>query len=253
MKIILIVGFVFSVFGSANVCQVAQAQQCTSCNSGSCTQCTVKVGVYGYSRPTWRPWPTTKHETPSDRQKINRRLIRPQPYETPAPESEADGLPSLIQPGRSRPGLDPMPTLPEDQPPALPPQLRNKQPIPIDNSTMHRRHRSTRANTPELANSAVWPTATARALQYLDPDKRQPVQVLGSRPARAIAVNVPVSAQIPTAQRSMGTRGNDNPLRLTSHRSTGAIGTKAVQTVTANMPMTVGSKTDNRPSTNPLR
>ena len=183
MKLVLTFCFTGSLIASAAMCRVSQAEVCRHCNSGSCGECTVKVGVYGYSRPTWRPWPTTKEETPGERKKTDRRLIRPEPYETPSPESEADGVPGTT-PRRIDPIPVPVPR--EDDPPALPPQ-----------SSMNS------LREPAMPLTAKPSKSENDRADIVDKRAVEPAQ------RRIASLNVPVSAELP----AQSIRSN-NPLRM---------------------------------------
>ena len=272
MKTKTLLALTILFLGSTAANQRASAAPCTSCNSNSCTECVVKVGVFGYTPPTWRPWPQTKFKSPTDREKIERRLIRPEPFETPPPRSEADGVPRKAQPEITPPPIEPMPDLPPD----LPPQLRNKQPIPIHTSSVRKPQR-TIAKTSTKPDEPVTSVAPARLPGHLPPARTltpittgPPSEHVADTPLQRVtatertggniekpAVKRPparrriASLNRPTSARRTGSQmGNDNPLRYVSSRaSSPSVSKRAV----ANMPFVIQAKSEQSQTSNPLR
>ncbi|MCG8583892.1 MAG: hypothetical protein MI757_04180 [Pirellulales bacterium] len=248
MKSVLVTSLITTCFMLSSTARALSAEVCRHCNSSKCTSCTVQVGVYGYTRPTWRPWPTAKEDEPGERERTDRQLIRPKPFETPTPETEADGAPSLTPPDTLPPGFEPMPP---DDAPALPPELRNKQPIPVEESsrrppvpraTTISQQRSMRANAPKVAASKPKVSPLRRSRPVPQP---QPAS------GRVVSLNIPISAQL-----SVGDHSSNNPLRLANGSSLSKPMT--ARRAAANMPVAVtsggqSSSKSKLPESNPLR
>jgi hypothetical protein len=258
MKTFLVTALTYAVLAAASFCH---AQTCRNCTSGACSECTVKVGVYGYTRPTWRPWPTTKEAAPGERKKVDRRLIRPEPYETPSPEAEAEGVPERA-PDLEPPSVDPMPEAQPDLPPELPPPLRNKQPIPILDSSSAARPRAAVAQaipaTPVITRPyslAPQPTeATAAEAAAAEPSlaaQPSPRDEPAERPIASMnlpVMNLPVSAQASIEHSERG-----NPLRhVSGSRTRPATAIMSRRTV-SNAPVAVQAKPAALDAANPLR
>ena len=265
----LVIILVSAVFLAAEN-RAVSAAACRGCDSKSCAECVVKVGVYGYTPPTWRPWPATKFKSPTDREKVDRRLIRPEPFETPPPRSEASGVPRKTQPEERQPPVDPDPEVP----PELPPQLRNKQPIPVPTSStknpqvnlatkfgasdatatppasraLNRRREvlSTSATTTEPGNKVDKLTTTVGRKNIRgNIPAPTPAETHQAKPRRIASLNSPAS----TKREISGAKAN-NPLRLVSGHSPNS---SFLKRAVANSPVSVSAKAAPEISANPLR
>lgn len=212
------------------------AADCRNCGSGACKQCTVKPNVYGYSPPTWRSWPQTDFDKPTEAKKVDRRLVRPEGFETPTPRREAEGTPA------APPEIDRQPDLPDedpmkDTPPDLPPPLRNKQPLPVRQASASVQDRLKLAGAePQQGRSSL--------------DQLPPVEppATNSNKLAAGSVAKPTVRKVAWINRMVG-----NPLRTTDDvKSTGrAHSTRRVSA--ANMPLVVGRSRLGNETANPLR